>query len=257
MLLIALCTHAQVMVQDMRGLTREQIDSIVHPTVNPKGKEFLLCEQDSYELGTLSEDDAPVKRTFGLLNVSDKPIRIHRVRTTCGCTSATFDSTSIAPGRTTKIVLTYNPKNRPGTIDVDAFVYLVDGGNQPIARLSLYGEVIDNDEWSHLPYSMGPLRTKRKEVTFNELPAKGKPSMRILCANSGSKALRLSASMLPHYATFRTNPEVIEPNTEADILITIDTSKLPKQEGTVRFPLLIEGIRCRPSERTINVIIER
>lgn len=256
-LLLSLSTVAQVAVRDMRGLTREQIDSIVRPKVSPQGAELLRCESDTHDLGTLSEDDEPVSHTFILRNVSDKSVRIQRVRTTCGCTEATFDTTAIAPGATTKVTLTYDPEDRPGTIDVSAYVYLADGSKQPTARLSLYGDVLDSDVWSHLPQTMSTLRVKRKEVTVSDLPTQGRPSVRIACANSGDKPLRLSASMLPPYATFRTEPEVIPPGTEADIVVTIDVAKLPKRADTVRFPMLIEGIAGRPSERTIYVNIEK
>ena len=255
-LLLSLSTVAQVAVRDMRGLTREQIDSIVRPKVSPQGAEQLVAEHDTYDLGNLSEDDEPVSHTFTLRNVSGKSVSIQRVRTTCGCTSAAFDSTAIAPGATTKVTLTYDPEDRPGTIDVNAYVYLADGSKQPTARLSLYGEVHDSDVWSHLPQTMSTLRVKRKEVTISELPATGKPSVRIACANSGERPLRLKASMLPAYATFRTEPEVIAPGTEADIIVTIDVAKLPKRGDTLRFPMLIEGIAGRPSERTIYITIK-
>ena len=70
-LLLSLSTVAQVAVRDMRGLTREQIDSIVRPKVNPQGAEQLRCDHDTHDLGTLSEDDKPVSHTFTLRNVSD------------------------------------------------------------------------------------------------------------------------------------------------------------------------------------------
>lgn len=255
-LLLSLSTVAQVAVRDMRGLTREQIDSIVHPTVAAEGTHLVRADRPSHELGTLAETDAPVSRTFTLTNVSDKALRITRVHTTCGCTAATYDTTAIAPNGTTQVVLTYNPKNRPGTIDTDAFVYFEGQGNRPLVRLSLYGEVTDSDVWSHLPYTMGALRVKRTTATFSELPATGKPSVRIPCANSGNKALRLTSRMLPSYASFRTEPETIAPGAEADMVITIDVAKLPKQKGDLQFPLLIEGIGGRPSERTIDIIIK-
>ena len=256
-LLLSLSTAAQVAVRDMRGLTREQIDSIVRPKVSPQGATQLVTEHDTHDLGNLSEDDAPVSHTFTLRNASGKSLRIQRVRTTCGCTEAAFDTTAIAPGATTKVTLTYDPEDRPGTIDVSAYVYLADGSKQPTARLSLYGEVLDSDVWSHLPQAMSTLRVKRKEVTITELPATGKPSVRIACANSGERPLRLKASMLPAYATFRTEPEVIAPGTEADIVVTIDVTKLPKRADTLRFPMLIEGLTGRPSERTLYVNIEK
>lgn len=250
-----LSLHAQVSMQHMRGLTRVQIDSLVHPTVAPAAGNVLRVDTTSYELGTLAETDAPVSRTFTIYNISKRPVHISRVRTTCGCTAARFDTASIAPGGATRVTLTYNPKSRPGTIDVDGFVYLAGNGKQPMARLSLYGEVVDSDVWSYLPYTMGPLRIKHKEVTLTELPLNGKPSIRIPCANSGNTPLRLSSRLLPSYANFRTEPEVIAPNGEADIIVTVDVAKLPKRELPQAFSVLIDGLSCRPSERTLHVVL--
>lgn len=248
---------AGVAQTSVRNLTREQIDSIMNPTLHTEAAKMLFVEKPSFNLGKLSETDNPVNRTFSLCNVSDKAMRISRVRTTCGCTVAAFDSALVEPGKEVAITLTYNPKNRPGTIDVDAFVY-VDGYElQPMARLSLYGEVLDSDEWRHLPQSMGVLRLKRKQVHFSELPVQGKTTMRVLCANSGTKPLKLTSRILPPYASLHTVPAVIAPGEEADLIITIDVDKLPKGTAEIQAPLIVEGVGGKPSERTLQIVIKR
>lgn len=241
----------------MRHLTREQIDSIVNPTLHAEASKTLLSDKLSYNLGRMSEDDKPVNRVFRLRNVSEAPQRISRVRTSCGCTVADFDSAFVAPGAEVMVTLTYNPKNRPGTIDVDAFVYVEGNDRQPMARLSLYGEVVDSDEWSHLPQVMGTLRLKRKEVRFAELPPMGQTTMRILCANSGYKPLKLTSKILPPYAALHTEPAVIAPGEEADLVVTIDVDKLPAIESPIRTSLIVEGVGGRPSERTLQIVIEK
>ena len=254
MLWCAIAAGAQVPVGN---LTRAQIDSIVNPTLHAEATKVLRADNTALDLGKMSETDSPVSRTFRLRNVSNAPQRISRVRTTCGCTAAAFDSTFIAPGEEAMVTLTYNPKNRPGTIDVDAFVYLEGNERQPMARLSLYGEVVDSDVWSHLPQAMGTLRLKRKEVRFAELPASGKTSMRILCANSGNKPLKLSSRILPPYASLHTVPAVIAPGQEADLMVTIDVDRLPSKEGEIRASLIVEGVGGKPSERTLQLVIEK
>lgn len=250
------CAVAAGAQTPMRNLTRAQIDSIMNPTLHAEAAKMLLADSLSYDLGKMAEADAPVSRTFSLRNVSDRPLRIGRVRTMCGCTAAAFDSTFIAPGEKVEITLTYNPKNRPGTIDVDAFVYVEGYDRQPMARLSLYGEVLE-DGWSHLPHVMGSLRLKRKEVRFSELPAHGTTTMRIICANSGTKPLKLTSRILPPYAALHTVPAVIAPGEETDLIITIDVDKLPKKEGEIRAPLIVEGVGGKPSERTLQIVIIR
>ena len=240
----------------MRNLTRAQIDSIMNPTLHAEASNILAADKASHDLGKLNEMDGLVNHTFRLRNVSKKPLRISRVRTTCGCTAAAYDTTAIAVGEEAQITLTYNPKNRPGTIDVDAFVYVEGNDRQPMARLSLYGEVIDGDVWRHLPEAMGTLRLKRKEVHFAELPTQGKTTMRILCANSGTKPLRLSSKIQPPYASLHTVPEVIAPGEEADLIVTVDVDKLPKEE-LLRAPLIVEGVGGGLSERTLYIVIEK
>ena len=253
-LLLGITAGAQT---PLRNLTREQIDSIMNPTLHAEASKILVADKVSCDLGKLSETDGSVSRTFRLRNVSKEPLRISRVRTTCGCTVAAYDTMAIAVGEEAQITLTYNPKNRPGTIDVDAFVYVEGNDRQPMARLSLYGEVLESDVWRHLPEAMGTLRLKRKEVRFAELPAQGKTTMRILCANSGTKPLRLSSKIHPPYASLHTVPEVIAPGEEADLVITIDVDKLPKKEGELRAPMIVEGVGGKPSERTLQIIIKK
>ena len=66
--------------------------------------------------------------------------------------------------------------------------------------------------------------------------------------------LRLSALIIPKFATFRTEPEVIQPGSEADIVVTIDASLIPAgKEKTFTFPIIIEGVDARPSDRTLNI----
>ena len=251
-LLLGITVGAQT---PLRNLTREQIDSIMNPTLHSEASKILVADKVSYDLGKLNETDGSVSCTFRLRNVSKGPLRISRVRTTCGCTAAAYDTAAIAVGEEVQITLTYNPKNRPGTIDVDAFVYVGGNDRQPMARLSLYGEVLDSDVWRHLPEAMGTLRLKRKEVRFAELPTKGKTTMRILCANSGTKPLRLSSKIHPPYVSLHTRPEVIVPGEEADLVITVDVDKLPAKEGEFRAPMIVEGVGGRPSERTLQIVI--
>ena len=57
---------------------------------------------------------------------------------------------------------------------------------------------------------------------------------------------------------FRTEPEVIAPHSEAELVVTIDGSKLPSAAGNViRFSLLVDGLTGRPSERMLEVVVKR
>nr|WP_181978289.1 hypothetical protein [Bacteroides stercoris] len=47
---------------------------------------------------------------------------------------------------------------------------------------------------------------------------------------------------------------MIQPGSEADIVVTIDASLIPAgKEKTFTFPIIIEGVDARPSDRTLNI----
>jgi len=78
---------------------------------------------------------------------------------------------------------------------------------------------------------------------------------RILCGNSGKTDLRLSVMNLPKYMEFRTEPEVIKPEQEADIVISVDASKLVGKPEKFHAPLILDGVTGCPSDRTLSIEI--
>ena len=54
---------------------------------------------------------------------------------------------------------------------------------------------------------------------------------------------------------FRTEPEVIKLGQEADIVISVDASKLVGQPEKFHAPLILDGVTGRPSDRTLSIEI--
>lgn len=126
-------------------------------------EEILRFDRTVLDVGTLTEDDAPQTYRFTCTNVSGKTVKLTCVKTTCGCTAADVRMGEILPGETRVIALTYTPKNHPGTIDTNAFIYLASSDSLPAARLTLRGNVLPGaDEWARYPYAMGKLRLRNK-----------------------------------------------------------------------------------------------
>ena len=80
---------------------------------------------------------------------------------------------------------------------------------------------------------------------------------RIACANSGDHPLKLSALLLPSCLKFHTEPAVLAPGQEGDLVITLDKTKLPSFHTEEKhLTLIIDGVIGKPSEKTIEVIIK-
>lgn len=248
-----------VEARNLCSAPQEKIDTLINPPLIEHAEQILRFDKTLLDVGTLTEDDAPRTYRFTCTNISGETINLARIRTTCGCMSAEILPGNILPGETRDVLLTYHPKNHPGTIDADAFVYLSSSEKMPVARLKLKGNVLpEADKWGRYPYAMGQLRLKQNQMEFRDVISGKCPSERILCGNSGDKALRLSASGLPEFATFHTEPEVIAPGDEADIVVTINASLIPTNKSrSFVFSIVIEGVGGQPKEHTLNIKVNR
>lgn len=243
--------------QEKRSLTRAQIDSIVNPKPLQGGDKLMFFSTNKINLNQIEKQDTLYSCIYTFRNQSNDTLRITEIRTTCGCTNATYSSNIIAPEESGEIELKYTPEKRSGEIDIKAYIYTNLSNTVPTNIIKLTGYVINNDRWDYLPYSMGELRIKRKRVTFEKVTRAISPSMRIVCANSGEKALKLTATEVPEFAEFRTEPQIIAPNKEGDIVITINGSKLPEDiKSPYQFTFQIEGVDAQPIEKKIKVTIE-
>lgn len=241
---------ALVRAQVTKRLSRAAVDSLLNPALSPEADKIIAFDAVTKDIGDIKESDSVRTVRFTFRNVSGKPLTITRITTHCGCTAASFGKQPVAAGDSSVITVQYNPKGRAGTIDTNAFVYVCGAGSRPVAKLTILGNVVNDDEWSHLPYAMGSLRLKRVKVAFKA----GRTVARIPCANVGRAPLALSSRLLPSYATFTTEPAVLQPGGEGDIVIGIDAA----EAGTAKnFSVLVDGVEGGISSRTIKAIIEK
>lgn len=236
-------------------ITRSEIDSIMNPGLL-RGEEVLHFDSTEMNVGHLSEDDAPVTYCFRFRNVSKETVILTRLSTSCGCTDASFNKASVSPGDVGEIRLVFNPFEQAGILNKHVFVYTNLSKKKPVAKLSLIGKVLPTaNQWVDYPHAFGSaLRLRSTHVQFREMTYTTIRSERLVCVNSGETPLKLSALMIPRYAKLHTEPSVIAPGQEADIVITIDGKLMPPTVKTeFSFPVVAEGINTKPSERTIQV----
>lgn len=226
----------------------------VHSFAQETVGQVLQFEHTVINIGTLSEDDAPAMYHFKYHNVSKKPVYFSKVTTSCGCTVAKYDKKVVQPGDLGEIILLFHPMDQAGDLYREAFVYTNLSEKHPTVKLALTGKILPTtDQWRDYTVSIGnALRLKRKDWQIRILSKEGRQVERFVCVNTGKQPLRLSALLLPEYIHFRTEPEIISPGTEADIVLSIDKGLLP-QKSEITFHFMLDGIPVRPCERRIQV----
>ena len=69
--------------------------------------ETIQMKEVGYDFGKIPQGK-PVYHSFEIKNISDKPVSIVNVQTSCGCTTPEWNKEPIAPGATTLVKVGFN-----------------------------------------------------------------------------------------------------------------------------------------------------
>ena len=79
-----------------------------------KEADVIRFDKKVHDFGDVLIAEGPVKCTFTFTNISDKPIVINNVISSCGCTTPSWTKEPIMPGKTGTIKVHYNTNNIGG-----------------------------------------------------------------------------------------------------------------------------------------------
>ena len=100
--------------------------------------EVIKFKETTHDFGKIQKD-VPVTYEFEFTNVSDKPVVIENVSTSCGCTTPQWPQTPVAKGKTDKIKAGFNAQT-VGQFTKTIYVKVA-GVDRPI-ELRITGEVL-------------------------------------------------------------------------------------------------------------------
>lgn len=78
------------------------------------GEPAITFESMKHDFGNIREAKGPVNCSFAYKNTGNAPLVIITVTTPCDCTTSEFSPRPLAPGKSGKINITFDPKGRSG-----------------------------------------------------------------------------------------------------------------------------------------------
>ena len=93
-----------------------------------------------YDFGVIKENGGPVSHEFEFTNTGDGNLVILNATAECGCTQPEFPEAPVAPGKKSKLKVTYNPLARPGAFEKT--VTIKTNGNPKKVRIKIRGTVV-------------------------------------------------------------------------------------------------------------------
>lgn len=220
----------------------------------PAGPSALLFDRTTADLGTISEDDAPVAVEFPFRNGGTSPVVVTQVRTTCGCTIPEYPREPIRPGAGGTIRVTFHPKGHPGALHRSVRVCTTEAAANAETVLTLVGTVTPtSDPYPHFAHRMGALRLMQRQVKFGKVSAQRPSAVRIHVVNGGTRTLDLAVQGLPPTVTFRCEPAQLAPGEEGDLCFRIDPVDTMAKGDFSALVLLLGTGEPRPTECSIRL----
>ncbi|MBO1364368.1 DUF1573 domain-containing protein [Prevotella sp. A2931] len=184
----------------------------------------LSVEKESINVGQVLYRN-PVTVEFKLTNKGYKPLRIEKVRTSCGCTTVAYANETIAGGKEYILKATYDAATL-GHFQKEIGLYINDR-KRPL-MLKIRGVVVDElkDYIGNYPYDLGDLKTDKNQIEFDDINRGDRPSVKIHIYNNGDQVAEPQVMHLPNYLTAEIAPSKIAPRHQGEVILTLDTKKL-------------------------------
>lgn len=97
-----------------------------------------------HDFGEIWQGQGKVRTIVNIKNSGGKPLKIHRLSTSCGCTTAEMDQSDLLPGQKRKMVITFDPMTHPNQLGkIKRVVYLqTSDPNQSEVEIDIEGVVL-------------------------------------------------------------------------------------------------------------------
>ena len=105
---------------------------------NGEGIGRMDFEDTVFDFGKIKEGEI-VNHTFTFTNTGNEPIILARVSASCGCTTPTYTSTPILPGKTGEIAVEFNSTGQLGL--QQKIITIASNSESNITTVQLKGEV--------------------------------------------------------------------------------------------------------------------
>lgn len=181
--------------------------------------------ETKHNFGTFNEDDGLATCRFAIVNEGTSPLSILAARATCGCTTPQYSRDPVAPGDTTYITVSYDPKGRPGRFNKP--VYVETNGTQSKTRLDISGVVIGNNATlqHRYPVDFGPLKLSRDTYALGEATMDHIRTIYLEGYNQSSDSLHVKVENVPSYLDIVVAPEIAPPGEQVTFIAYVTPHK--------------------------------
>lgn len=194
---------------------------------NAQEKVGNIAEFDKtvYDFGDVMLSDGPLSCTFNVKNISQKPMLIHSVVTSCGCTDVKWTREPVMPGKSGSISAVYTNDEGPYPFDKSLTVYISGIGKPVILRLRgiSHEKQLSLEEMYTIRF--GSLGMKETEMKCGNLEQGESRSDEVTVANLSSSPLKVDFTEVSPNLSIRVTPNPVPPRSTAKLQFTVKSDR--------------------------------
>ncbi|MFT6036259.1 MAG: hypothetical protein ACI9XJ_001837 [Marivirga sp.] len=214
----------------------------------------IAFSSSQHDFGNIDEADGSVKHTFKIYNISSDTLFLQSVRASCGCTTPFWSKEGILPGDTGRIVVAYNPLNRPGKFDKSVTVISSLPPTAKILKIKGYVNPKNLSLEENYPSEIGAIRFKSKFLNFGTITTKEAVTKAFDIFNQSTDTVSfLDHSVHGEYLKIKVVPSELAPSEKGEMVVTY-APKIRADLGFLNDQLVLFTDELENSNKSLNVI---
>ena len=186
---------------------------------------ILEVDKTIHNFGDIMLDSGPVSCSFTLKNISEKPVVIYNVVSSCGCTDVTWTKEPIRPGKEGVVSVTYSNDEGPYPFDKTITMYVSDI-NKPVLLKVRGNSLAKAQPIEELyPVAYGPLAMKASSFMCGNVEQGEQKSDRVMVANLSDKPINVTFGDVSQYLDIVVSPNPIPARGTAEMTFTVTAAR--------------------------------
>ncbi len=186
---------------------------------------IVSVDKTVHDFGDIYDGSGAVSCTFTFTNISQKPLLLFEVVSSCGCTEAEWTREPIQPGKTGTVKATYNNTDGPYPFDKTITVYLSESKKPVILHIRGSAHVQSLPLKETYPIIIGNLGVKSLEIKAGNLSQRDKKSGNVVVANVGRAPMKVEFKDVSEGLTLSIYPNPVPARSTATVSYTITSSR--------------------------------
>ena len=201
----------------------------------------LEVDKTVHNFGDIMLDSGPVSCTFTFKNISEKPVVVYNVVSSCGCTDVKWTKEPLRPGQSGTVSVTYSNDEGPYPFDKTITMYVSDIKKPVLLKVRGVSLAKAQPLEELYPATFGPLAMKSADLKCGNLEQGEQKSDAVMVANLSDKPADVTFGDVSEWLDIKVSPNPIPARGTAEMTYTVTASRDKWGKNTYQATPVVNG----------------